>query len=120
MSLNISSPKPGSVPTLLCAADVEAIVENVVGARLERIEREIAGIGEVIRKLGTGAATDDPLEMIDARKLAQLLDVGIREIRRMVRAGEFPEPCRLGARRLRWRRRDVETWIRRHLEGVAK
>ena len=40
-----------------------------------------------------------------------LLAISRTQLWRLIRAGRFPEPIRLGHRTVRWRERDVATWL---------
>lgn len=57
---------------------------------------------------GTRAAPS--LVMLDVEHVAELFDVSSRHIRRLVDAGKFPQPTRLGGC-VRWPRHVVESWI---------
>jgi prophage regulatory protein len=48
--------------------------------------------------------------MLDVEHVAELFDVSTRHVRRLVDAGKFPQPVRLGGC-VRWPRHVVETWI---------
>lgn len=50
--------------------------------------------------------------LLTVRQLAELLQVSTRTVWRMQSAGELPEPIRI-SHRVRWRRDDVEEWLRR-------
>ncbi len=45
-------------------------------------------------------------QLIDARRVAAHFDIDVSTVYRLVNAGEFPKPVRLGRRMLRW---DVAT-----------
>jgi excisionase family DNA binding protein len=49
--------------------------------------------------------------LVDARELARLLDVSVATIWRLKAAGQLPRPVKLGSS-TRWRRDEVENWIR--------
>ena len=49
--------------------------------------------------------------LIDAAELARMLSVSKPTIWRMLSAQRAPEPLRLTAQCLRWRRSDVEAWL---------
>lgn len=55
------------------------------------------------------AAPDAPL-VADARRLAALLNLGLRTIRSLDAAGRLPAPIRIGGRVL-WRIDDVRAWL---------
>ena len=48
--------------------------------------------------------------MLDVEQVARMFDVSTRHIRRLVDAGKFPQPVRLGGC-VRWPRHVVEAWI---------
>lgn len=102
-----------AIVTVLDAERIAEIVESIVGPRFDDIER---GISDLCRAMSTAAkemGKGDDLEMLDARDLRRLLGINAREIRRMVSSHDFPRPLRLGARRLRWKRSDIDAWIER-------
>ena len=55
--------------------------------------------------------------MDDFDRLLRRTDVEVRTgltrstIYRLMRAGEFPEPLKLGPRAVRWRATEIESWI---------
>jgi excisionase family DNA binding protein len=48
--------------------------------------------------------------MLDVEHVAELFDVSTRHIRRLVDAGKFPQPVRLGGC-VRWPRHVVDAWL---------
>ena len=55
------------------------------------------------------AAADSPL-VADARRLAALLDVGLRTVRTWDAAGRLPAPVRIGGRVV-WRVCEIRAWL---------
>jgi predicted DNA-binding transcriptional regulator AlpA len=51
-----------------------------------------------------------PAPMLDVHGFAEMLDVSVRSVRRLVDAGKCPPPVRLG-RLCRWPRHVVEAWL---------
>ena len=49
--------------------------------------------------------------ILRCRSLVQLTELSKASIYRLVRAGEFPAPIKLGARAVGWRRDEIEDWI---------
>jgi excisionase family DNA binding protein len=49
--------------------------------------------------------------MYTAAQLAELLQVTVSTIWRMVKAGQLPEPIRYNARLARWPKEVVEQWL---------
>lgn len=47
----------------------------------------------------------------DERSLCRLLTLSRSTVWAMVKDGEFPAPVRLSARRVAWRRADVDEWV---------
>jgi len=68
-----------------------------------------------------GVANDQEIRvrpLLSAGEVARVLGIGERTLWRMVSRGRtgrdgFPQPVRLGARTVRWRWEDVETFLRR-------
>ena len=52
-----------------------------------------------------------PSALMDARELAHDLSVSLATLWRMRADHKLPEPIKLTAQCLRWRRSDVETWL---------
>ena len=44
-------------------------------------------------------------------EVEDLVGLATTSIYRLMRAGSFPEPLRIGARAVRWRRSDLESWL---------
>ncbi|MCE5276976.1 MAG: helix-turn-helix domain-containing protein [Planctomycetaceae bacterium] len=49
--------------------------------------------------------------LIGAEVVASMLDCSPRHIRRLVDAGAFPRPVKLGTKLVRWPRRQIEDFI---------
>ena len=49
--------------------------------------------------------------LLKVAEVSDLVKLARPTIYRMMAAGKFPRPVKLGARAVRWRRADVETWI---------
>lgn len=49
--------------------------------------------------------------------VAELLRLSKSSLRRLVRAGDFPEPLRVTPRRVAWTEDAVEEWLERRLEA---
>lgn len=45
--------------------------------------------------------------------VAEMLRCSTKTVLRMVAAGEFPDPVRLGVQGVRWRKADVEDYVRK-------
>ena len=58
---------------------------------------------------------------LKAKEVAQLTSISIPHIRRLARAGKFPEPIPLTENRIAWLESDVNEWIseciRKHHTG---
>jgi prophage regulatory protein len=59
----------------------------------------------------------DPNAVLSIEQVVALLSISKSTIQRMVRKRQFPEPIKLSARRIGWRRTDIEAWQER---GKAK
>ncbi len=70
-----------------------------------------------IHPVRTAEATERLL--IDVRAVADLLDVSVRSVERMVKNREFVPPIRLNARTVRWSRAAVEAWIEERSAAAA-
>ncbi len=57
------------------------------------------------------SSTPAQAALLDINAVAQLLDCSARHVRRMVHAGHFPQPVRLGGTLVRWRRAEVDAWL---------
>ena len=62
-----------------------------------------------------GPSHDPPIapDLLTARQVAERLSMSVRTLYRMVKSGRVPRPVRLGRKLIRWRRRDVERYVRR-------
>lgn len=60
----------------------------------------------------TTTKTETISALIDAKELAELLSVSKPSIWRWLSEGRLPEPIRLTAQCLRWRRDQVNDWIK--------
>ncbi len=49
--------------------------------------------------------------LLDVRRVAQLLGVHTRTVWRLVATNELPKPVKLGAKTVRWRLSDLETYV---------
>jgi prophage regulatory protein len=49
--------------------------------------------------------------LIRERDLPALLAMSRANVRRLLAAGKFPQPIRLGAHCIAWRRADIEAWV---------
>lgn len=56
-------------------------------------------------------AANNPLSLLRIETVAALVGLGHTTIYRKIKAGEFPEPIRMGARCTRWRASDVTAWL---------
>ena len=56
-------------------------------------------------------------ELLRRREVAELVRLSVPTIYRMMKAGTFPRPIRLGQRAVAWRREDLEGWLRDRPEG---
>jgi len=56
------------------------------------------------------ALTEEPPLVVDARRLAKLLDAGVRTIRTWDAAGRLPSPLRLGGKVV-WRLDEIRDWL---------
>ena len=54
-------------------------------------------------------------ELITEQELARLLSVSLSTVKRLRASGEGP-PVRIGKRAIRYRRSDVQAWLRRQAE----
>lgn len=53
-----------------------------------------------------------PCLLIDARAAAELLNIGESTLWKLHSQGRIPNPMRLGGRVVRWRREELEAWVR--------
>jgi excisionase family DNA binding protein len=49
-------------------------------------------------------------QLLDARRVADILRCSTRHVRRLADAGKMPQPVKLGTL-IRWRRLEIEKWI---------
>jgi len=61
-----------------------------------------------------GPRHDPPIapDLLTARQVAEQLSMSVRTLYRMAARGRAPRPVRLGRKLIRWRRRDVERYVR--------
>ncbi len=55
-------------------------------------------------------APTDRLLAVDAKRLAELLAVSLRTVRRLDSAGKLPRPVRIGGA-VRWRLDEIAAWL---------
>jgi excisionase family DNA binding protein len=55
-------------------------------------------------------------ELITEQELARLLSVSLSTVKRLRASGEGPPVIRIGKRAIRYRRSDVQAWLRRQAE----
>jgi prophage regulatory protein len=55
-------------------------------------------------------------EMLTEPEVARLLGVSLSTVKRLRASGEGPPVIKVGKRAIRYRRRDVEAWLRRRVE----
>ena len=60
---------------------------------------------------GTAGVANAPMLTVTARQLAIMLNVSERTIRMMDSTGTLPRPVRIGGRSVRWRVREIESWL---------
>jgi excisionase family DNA binding protein len=59
------------------------------------------------------SAIGDDDELLTAKEVARMLAVSLATFKRLRKAGEGPPSIRVGERAIRYRRGDVEAWLRR-------
>jgi excisionase family DNA binding protein len=62
---------------------------------------------------------ETPAELLDVNAVATQLGASSRTVRRLVDCGKMPRPISLG-RAVRWRRTEVEEWIRQGCPKVER
>lgn len=70
--------------------------------------------GHALQDLATvfGLVPDDrPQPLMTAEEVSEVFRVDVRTLRRMVHAGEAPEPITIGSRVKRWRAKDIASFI---------
>lgn len=73
-----------------------------IAARLERLERNVRALA--------AAQGNPPAALLTAGQTAELVGISVRTVWRLVSAGEFPSPRKIGTA-TRWKRSEVEDWI---------
>ena len=68
------------------------------------------GLEDVLRRLAERLQPADPL-LIDARKLAGLLDVSLGTVERMKAAGDLPAHVVVSGNCHRWRLEEIRRWV---------
>lgn len=58
-------------------------------------------------------------KLLDKHQLEERTSLDITTIYRKIKAGTFPEPVRVGKRRVAWRSEDVDAWERQLARGVG-
>jgi excisionase family DNA binding protein len=97
----MSSAVPSSSPCQRCAADVASAESHELGAAL----REIADALREVR----GQAAPDPLRLLRAEQVAELLGLPVRTVRDQACAGVIPH--RRFGKHYRFSREDVEAIV---------
>lgn len=64
----------------------------------------------VALKIDPATPADGPPLVVDARRLAKLLDAGVRTVRTWDAAGKLPAPVRLGGKVV-WRLDEIRDWL---------
>ena len=52
-----------------------------------------------------------PPELLRCAEVVQRFGIDKTQIYRLMRAGDFPPPVRIGRRSVRWRREDLDRWV---------
>ena len=90
--------------------ELEAVVRRVVRDEFQAA-LEAAGCPEVTDR------TEGELEpLLTASQLAEVLNCGVRTLKRWLQEGVAPPPLRTPGSRLRWYRSDVKRWIEQRSE----
>ena len=58
--------------------------------------------------------------LIPLPELIKRLSISKPTIYRMIQAGQFPRPLRLGARASRWRSDEIQAWLESHPRGGSE
>ncbi len=58
-------------------------------------------------------------QLLRATDVAALLGIGERSLARLIRAGRFPKPTKVG-KSLRFSRQAVQEWLASHINGGGK
>ncbi len=115
MEAGRSSPQASTV-TLLDEAALRRIVADEVGSRLTAFEERLT---DNLKALGTEihSKTRESDRLLNYKEVAEFLGIDPREVRRLVKEGLLPAPIRLGERRRRWRKAEIDRALR---EGNEK
>jgi prophage regulatory protein len=85
-------------------------VMPMLAERLDQLEeRLVARLKECVQVQPALATAPPPLLTIV--QVAKRLNVDKRTVERMVEAGDFPAPIRVGRAGIRWPQSDIDAWI---------
>ncbi len=102
-----SNSPPARTITILDESTLRRIVADEVGSRLTALEERLtANLQALSTEIHSRTREDDRL--LNSKEVAAYLGVDPREVRRMVKEGLLPTPIRLGKRRRRWRKEEID------------
>jgi excisionase family DNA binding protein len=93
--------------------------EELLGMIEQGTGRALAPLAKMLSDLAKAARAAEPKPdptkdgTLTAKDVAAALGVDRRELRRLVAAGEFPAPMKVGRRRIRWPRSDLMAYLAR-------
>jgi len=61
--------------------------------------------------INNGNDTLDELQLLSTRRVCQLLDIGDRNLRRLIACGRFPRWDAKVGRGLRWKKTSIARWL---------
>lgn len=93
-------------------------VEEVANLFGGFVRREILASADAEPRIVVPEPLPQPLQptaelppLATAKEVAAFVRLTVRTLRRLVLAGKFPRPIRVGKRAIRWRAADVERWL---------
>ena len=87
----------------------------------EVIQQELLALRIPPETRATGPAHEDELEpLLTASQLAEVLNCGVRTLKRWLQEGVAPPPAETPGSRLRWYKPAVRRWLEQHCPGVAE
>ena len=95
----------GSILTVLDADTLRALFADELDRRLAPV------LAALVEGRRPAKETGEAGSMLTRSELARRLGVNTRTVRRMVLAGDLPEPVKMGRRTVRWNREDIEVFL---------
>ncbi len=106
----MSAPNPDFEARICAQLDQLQTSVDELRNRLEAVAKQSKCRGVLTPTATPDAVAPDPLSLLTAAEVAELLQIDVRTLRRMRHERTFPRATRMG-RSLRWKRSLVERWL---------